>query len=65
MSLISLIVFLVVVGLVFWVVKTLGATFGIPAQIITVIQVVLVVIVVLMLLQSLGVLSGSPVISIR
>ena len=42
MSLISLLVFLIVVGLVFWSVRALSGAFGIPAPIVTVIQVVLV-----------------------
>ena len=60
MSLISLIVALVIIGLAFWVVRTLGGAFGIPAPIVSVIYVVLVVVVVLWLLQALGLYSGGP-----
>ncbi len=60
--LINLIIILVLLGLVFWVTKTLGGAFGIPSQIMAVIQVVLVVIFVLMLLSMLvsGPLIDSP-----
>jgi len=60
MSVISLIVFLVIIGLVFWVVRTLSAAFKIPDPIVSVIYVVLVVVVVLWLLQALGLYSGGP-----
>lgn len=60
MDLISLIVFLVLIGLAFWIVRTLGGSFGIPQPVITVIYVVLVVVVVLYLLRALG-LTGGPV----
>ena len=60
MDLISLIVFLVVAGLLFWVVRTLSGAFGLPAPIVTVIQVILVVVFVLYLLQMLG-LGGSMI----
>lgn len=61
MSIIGLLVALILIGLVFWAVRALGAAFGIPQPVITVITVVLVIIVVLWLLQSLGVLSGGPI----
>jgi uncharacterized membrane protein len=51
MDLVSIIVFLVVVGLVFWVVRTLADAFDLPKQITSVVNVVLVVIVVLYLLR--------------
>lgn len=62
MDLISLIVFLIVIGLAFWIVRTLSGAFGIPAPIVTVIYVVLVVIVVLYLLQILG---AGPTLRLR
>ena len=65
MDVMSLIVFLIVVGLVFWVVKTLSGAFGIPAPIVAVIHVVLVVVVVLYLMQSLGLVSGGPLLKLR
>ena len=65
MDLISLVVFLVLVGLVFWVVRSLSGAFGIPAPIVTVIHVVLVIVVVLYLLQVLGLWSGGPTLRVR
>lgn len=60
MDLISLLVFLIIVGLIFWAVNTLAGSFGIPSPIVVVIHVVLVIIVVLGLLQFLGLWSGGP-----
>lgn len=51
--LVTLIVLLILVGLVFWAVKRLGAAFEIPAPVLTVIQVAIVVIVVLALVAML------------
>jgi uncharacterized protein YhhL (DUF1145 family) len=65
MDLIGLIVFLVVAGLLFWVVRTLSGAFGIPAPIVTVIQVVLVVVIVLYLLQMLGLGGSLPALRLR
>lgn len=65
MDLISLLVFLILVGLVFWAVNALSGAFGIPAPIVTVIHVALVIIVVLYLLQVLGLWSGGPSLSFR
>jgi uncharacterized membrane protein len=65
MDLISLIVFLILVGLAFWIVRALSGAFGIPAPIVTVIYVVLVVFIVLYLLQALGLYSGGPSLRLR
>jgi hypothetical protein len=65
MSLISLLVFLIVFGLLFWVVRTLGASFGLPAQILQVIYVLLVVVAVLALLQAFGLLGDMPSLRVR
>lgn len=54
MDLIGLLIFLIVIGLVFWAVQALSGAFSIPAPIVTVIYVILVVIVVLYLVQMLG-----------
>ena len=62
MDLIALLVVLIIVGLIFWVVHTLGGGFGIPAPIITVIDVVLVVLVVLYLI---GLLTGHQYLRVR
>jgi hypothetical protein len=65
MSLIGLLVFLIIIGLVFWATHALAGAFGIPAPIVTVIQVVLVIIAVLYLLQVLGLWSGGPTIRLN
>ena len=65
MTLISLLVFLIIIGLIFWAVNALSGTFGIPAPITTIIHVVLVIIAVLYLLQAFGLVSGGPVLQIR
>lgn len=56
MSIVGLLVFLILIGLAFWVIRTLIPALGIPAPIGTVLYVILVVIVVVYLLQ---VLTGS------
>lgn len=65
MDLIGLLVFLIVVGLIFWAVNMLAGSFGIPGPIIAVIHVVLVIVVVLGLLQFLGLWSGGPSLRLR
>lgn len=62
MDLMSLVVMLILIGLAFWIVRTLSGAFGIPAPIVTVIYVILVVIVVMYLLQMLG---GVPSLRLR
>ena len=63
MTILGLVVFLIVIGLLFWVTKALGAAFSIPAPVIVVIQVILVIIALLYLLQMIGV--GLPVLKLR
>lgn len=65
MSLISLFVVLVFIGLVFWAVKQLSGVFGIPAPVVTVIHVILVIVVVLYLLQAFGLWNGGPELRLR
>jgi hypothetical protein len=65
MSIIGLIVFLIVVGLLFWVVRTLSGAFGIPAPIVQVLYVVLVVICVLWLLSAFGLMGSGPVLRLN
>jgi len=65
MDLVGLLVFLIVVGLVFWAVRALAAAFSIPPPITTVVYVLLVVVVVLYLLQTLGLTHIGPVLRIR
>ena len=54
MDLLGLLVLLIIIGVVFWAVRTLSGAFGIPQPIVTVIYVVLVIIVLVYLLQLLG-----------
>lgn len=54
MSLLSLLVTLIVIGLVFWAVRALLAAFGIGDPIATVVYVLLVVVVILYLLSLVG-----------
>jgi len=61
-SIIGLIVFLIIIGLIFWAVNKLAGAFAIPAPLIAVIHVVLVVVAILWLLSTLGLMSGGPVI---
>lgn len=65
MDLIGLLVFLIVVGLIFWSINALSGAFGIPAPIVTVLHVVLVIVVVMGLLQLLGLWSGGPSLRVR
>ncbi len=65
MTIIGLLTFLILVGLAFWVIKTVGGAFAIPAPIVTVLYVVIVVFVVLWLLSALGLMAGGPVIRLR
>ena len=65
MDLIGLLVFLIVVGLIFWAVRTLAGALAIPAPVEKVITVLLVVVVVLYLLQAVGLWSGGPLLRVR
>lgn len=65
MSIIGLLVALILIGLLFWGVRAITAAFAIPPPITTVIYVVLVIIVVVWLLQSIGGLSGGPVLRLQ
>lgn len=56
----ALIGLLIVIGLIFYVVSTLGPAYGIPPVILTTIHVVLVVIVILMLLRLFGLDANLP-----
>jgi hypothetical protein len=64
-DLVGLLVFVLVIGLVFWCVNMLSGAFGIPAPIIVVIHVVLVVVCILYLLQAFGLYSGGPSLRVR
>ena len=65
MDLIGLVVLLILIGLAFWAVRTLGPALSIPPPIITVIYVVMVVLVVVYLLRVLGLSNGGPAIQLR
>lgn len=64
MSLLTLLVFLIVIGVAFWAVRALSGAFGIPPPIVVVIQVILVVFAVVWLLQGLG-MSGGPILRLN
>jgi len=65
MSLVGLLAFLIIIGLVFWAVRALSGAFGIPQPIVTVIYVVLVIVCVMYLMQVLGIWSGGPTIRLN
>lgn len=65
MDLIALLVFLIIIALVFWAVRTTAGALGLPPPIVTVIHVLLVVMVVLYLLQAIGLWSGGPILRVR
>jgi hypothetical protein len=65
MNLMALLVFVIIIGLVFWAVRAIAGAFGIPAPIVTVIYVLLVIVAVLYLLQALGLNTGGPVLRVR
>lgn len=60
MTLMSVLVALIVIGVLFWAIGQLSAAFGIPAPIQTVIQVLLVVLVLIWILQAFGLHAGLP-----
>ncbi len=64
MTLIGLLVFLIICGLVFWAINALAGAFGLPQPIITVLYVLLVIVAVLYLLQGFGLLSGGPILKL-
>lgn len=59
MTILSLLVVLIVIGVLFWAVRALSSAFGIPPQIVVVIQVVLVILCLIWVLSALGV-GGLP-----
>jgi len=63
MDLIGLVILLIIIGVIFWAVRTLAGAFGIPPPIVTVIYVVLVIIVLVYLLQVLG--GSSDILHLR
>lgn len=62
--LIFLIVFLIVVGAAFWIVRTLAGAFQIPAPIVAVIYVVIVIIALALLLQAIAI-GGVPLLRLH
>lgn len=65
MDILSLLVFLIIIGVAFWAVQALAGAFGIPPPIVVVIQVILVVLCIMFLLQTLGLMSGGPLLQLR
>ena len=60
MSVLSLLGFLIVFGLVFWCIRAIAGAFQIPPPIVTVIFVVLVIVGGLYLMQMLGIPVAGP-----
>ena len=54
MSLIGLVVFVIVAGLVYWAIHRIAGAFGLPAPIVAVLDVILVVVCVVYLLDAVG-----------
>ncbi len=65
MSLIELVAVFLVLCLVFWAISTLAGVFGIPPQVVVVLQVLLVILAVFYLLSAVGLWSGGPVLRLR
>jgi len=65
MSLISLVIALIIICVVYWAIRQILAAFGIGPPIATVVQVLYVLIVVLWLVQTLGLVSGGPIVRLR
>jgi uncharacterized membrane protein (DUF2068 family) len=65
MDIVSLLVFLIVIGLAFWAVRTIAGAFVVPAAIVTLVHVALVIYAVLWLLESLGLWNGGPSLRLR
>lgn len=59
MNLISLLVFLIVIGIAFWAVRAISGAMAIPAPIVVVIQVILVVFALIWLLDATGLMGGN------
>lgn len=59
MTIIGLLVFLIILGVLFWAVRALSVAFGIPAPVVTVIYVLLVVIALLWVLSAFGLIGGA------
>jgi hypothetical protein len=64
MSLLTLLIFLIVIGVMFWATRAICAAFSIPAPIVSVVQVILVILAVVWLLQQLGV-GGGPILRLN
>lgn len=58
MSILSILLALIVIGVLFWAVRALSGAFGIPAPIVVVIQVILVILCLFWILGALGVGPG-------
>ena len=51
--LLTLVIFLIIIGLIYWVVTQLSGAFGIPAPIVTVMYVIIVIVAIVFLLRLL------------
>jgi hypothetical protein len=58
MELVSLLVLILILALVYWGFHQIASSFGLPAQIVTVVDILIVVIAVLYILKILGLWSG-------
>jgi uncharacterized protein YhhL (DUF1145 family) len=58
-------IFVIIIGVIFWAVRVLSSAFGIPQPIQTVIMVLLVVICLIYILQALGGSGGFPPLRFR
>lgn len=58
MSILGILLIVICIGVLFWAVNALSAAFGIPAQIVVVIQVILVVLCLIWVLGAVGVGPG-------
>lgn len=58
--LISLVVFLIVIGIIFWATRAISSAFKIPAPIEVTVQVILVIIALIWLLQFFGRAGAFP-----
>ena len=57
MTIVGLLVFLIVIGIVFWAVRAISAAFKVPEPITTVVYVLLVLVAVLYILRGFGLLQ--------
>lgn len=59
MSILTILFALILVGVLFWGVRAISGAFGIPPQIVVVVQVILVVLCLIWIMSALGVVPGG------